>query len=126
MDVPPGLVEEFDIERTLDEVTVNYVDPDATEDRFREWGWEGNAARGFSPAPDATIDPNGIRAVYASIHRFEDAAAAELAMYYSVDDQSQSTGATAVSVPWLGDSTRALVLVGPDGTALTIYVQEGT
>jgi hypothetical protein len=121
-DVPAGLVITQDVERTLAEVAVNYSDPAETERRFINWGWKGNAARGF----DGSGQAHGITRVHVSLHRFGSADSTMQALDYSVADQAATTGATRTSVSSFGDRVRALVLRSAGGNEVTIYAQQGT
>lgn len=124
-DVPMGLVEISEQQRTLQEVAANYRDPLETELRFAAWGWQGNATRSFDRSNEVAVLPDSTSTVYVSIHRFGTASGSANALDYSVADQAASTGATEFPIDVMGDRARALVASTVDGNETTLYVQLG-
>lgn len=123
--VPNGLVIIEDGERTLDDVTDGFADPDEAAEMFEEWGWERNVIRAFHTPADATADPDEIDGIYISVHEFESPDAAEEALDYSVDVHLGETNLAEQDQDELGESSRILFGEQPYGDEITIYVQHG-
>lgn len=124
-DVPSGLMLTDDRQRALAEVVGNYDDPAETTALFRDWGWQGNAIRTYSAPEDGSSPPGGIVTVYASVHRFDGAAATAEALDYSLLAQAATTDVTEVVADAVGDYSRALYGPSPTGDEVTLLVQSG-
>lgn len=122
-DVPSDLMMTDDLQRTLDEVAVNYGDPADIERRFTRWGWDGNVARRFTGSGESS----GLTSVYVSLHRFGSADATAQALDYSFSDQVATTEATEFRVSSsLRERVRALTTNPAARDEVTIYAQQGT
>ena len=123
--VPDGLIQTADRQRTLDVVAVNYADPTDTAQRFTEWGWQGNVVRGFDLPDGASVPPGSTTSIDVSVHLFASAEGAAAALDYSFVDQATTSGAHEEPGRPIGDASRVLVAQDEEGTGVTLYVQRG-
>jgi hypothetical protein len=111
--------------RTLAEVAANYRDPAAATNRFVAWGWQANAIGRDGPPAGVALPPAATDSLYVSLHRFADAAGADLALDYSVDDQMATTDAHEEGGIPVGDASRVLVRQDAAGSEITLYTRSG-
>lgn len=116
-DVPADLSLMGQNQRTLAEVAANYIDPAATEQMYRDWGWEGNVTVLYA-GPGTQ---SGVTEVYVSIHQLGGRRDAQDALAVSVSDQAASTGAWEIGAGSSADETRAL----RTNADMTLYAREG-
>ncbi|MDQ2651687.1 MAG: neutral zinc metallopeptidase [Chloroflexota bacterium] len=118
-----SLIISDDRSRSLQEITANYSNPADAEQRFRGWGWRGNAIRTLSaPADDDAVE---VFSIYVSLHEFASASAARAALDYSFDDQLATTSAAEDQTIRVGAYGRAARNWTGEGNELTIYSQQG-
>ena len=124
-DVPGGLVETGRHTRALPDVVANYTNPAETSQRFKAWGWQGNAVASFALPSDQPAQSGQVNGVYVSIHRFGDADAAREALDFSIAEQAAGTDLREISTDPLGEYTRSLY--GPEdyGNETTVLTQQG-
>lgn len=92
------------------------------EQNLTDWGWTANVSRAFNNAAptDGSTD-----ALLASLHGFEDAASAALALDFYADYLA-SVGAVDVDAPALGERSRMLSSADESGNlSVSLYVQQG-
>jgi hypothetical protein len=126
--VPNDLAVIDDGERTLEDVTSGFSDPDEAATMFRGWGWERNVIRAFHTPADATTDPNKIDGIYISIHEFGSPEEAAEALDYSVEVHLGDTTLSENNPDKdkeLGESSRVLFGEQPYGDEITIYARQG-
>ena len=116
-DLPSGMLQIAESNRSLSEVSFGYQDPADVERLFRSLGWQENVTRLF----EGNALQGGVSYVYVSIHRFVNAQGAASALNYSFIDQMESTGARELAGAPVADSTRLLAT----DRDVTIYAQQG-
>ncbi len=122
-EVPEGLVQVEEGNRTADDITATFPDPDDAAAQFAAWGWEGNAFRVFG-APEGTIAPtDGTTSIDVSIHRFANAAVASEALFYLVNARSALGAFEDAPVDPMGDLSVALAGQMGGNNEASIYVQ---
>ena len=124
-DVPPGMVQTVDDQRTAAAVAAAFGDLAAdAEQRLNAWEWKGNVYRRFEVPADLAPDPGTTIFLEVSIHRFGSGDQASEALTYFTDDVAAS-GQADIEVEPLGDEVRALQ-GGDNGTDIvTLYTRRG-
>jgi hypothetical protein len=121
--VPAGLVQDAEAERSKEEVIAALGGTEEAAQLLDDWGWSGNAFRNFSANEDAP--PSGTTFLNVSVHRFADPESAANAMVYFSDQVIFGQGLEEVEPPAIGESAR-LLRGAPDGVPLSVlYAQEG-
>lgn len=123
--VPIGLEIIDDGERTLQDVTSGFSDPEEATEMFEEWGWQRNVIRAFHTPAGAETGPNEIDGIYISIHELGSPDAAAEALDYSADIHQASGELVEQGHEGLGDSSRVLFGEETYGNEITIYAQQG-
>jgi hypothetical protein len=92
------------------------------EQNLEDWGWTANVSRAFS---NTTPTDGSTDALLASLHGFQDAAAAAAALDFYADYLA-SAGAGDVEAPNLGGTSRMLSSTDESGNvSVSLYVQDG-
>ena len=123
--VPNGLAIIEDGERTLEDVASGFSQPDATNEQFMVWGWQGNVIRAFHTSPEVSTDPNQIDGIYISVHEFGSPAFAAAALDYSFETHATDTSLEEIPPESLGEYSRSLYGKQSYGNEVTLYVQQG-
>jgi hypothetical protein len=124
-DISADLVQSEDRTRSLEEQASMFANPGEMLQRLTEWGWQENVFRVYqstiptsSGAPSATID--------VSLTRFASPEGAAAALPVFLQDRAVVLGESEVQRPLqLGDETRALSGITPQGDDVTLYVRQG-
>jgi hypothetical protein len=122
--VPAGLVQVDEAERSKEEVIAALGGTEEASQLLDDWGWSGNAFRDF--IADDTAEPaGGTTFLNVSVHRFADPESAANAMVFFSDQVIFVQGLEEVEPPAIGESAR-LLKGAPDGVPLTVlYAQQG-
>src|SRR5215208_6191060 len=122
--VPAGLIQVDEAERSKEEVIAALGGTEEAGQLLDDWGWSGNAFRDFI-ADDTTDSPGETTFLNVSVHRFADPESAANAMVFFSDQVILVQGLEEVEAPAIGESAR-LLKGAPDGVPLTVlYAQQG-
>jgi hypothetical protein len=123
--VPAGLVQVDEAERSKEEVIAALGGTEEAAQLLDDWGWSGNAFRDFIASEDTAVPPGGTTFLNVSVHRFADPESAANAMIFFSDQVIFVQGLEEVEPPAIGESAR-LLRGAPDGVPLTVlYAQQG-
>jgi hypothetical protein len=122
--VPAGLIQVDEAERSKEEVIAALGGTEEAGQLLDDWGWSGNAFRDFIADEDAPPE-SGTTFLNVSVHRFADSEAAANAMIFFSDQVISVQGLEEVEPPAIGESAR-LLRGAPDGVPLSVlYAQDG-
>src|SRR5215218_1033303 len=122
--VPAGLIQVDEAERSKEEVIAALGGTEEASQLLDDWGWSGNAFRDFIADEDAPPQ-SGTTFLNVSVHRFADAESAANAMVFFSDQVIFVQGLEEVEPPAIGESAR-LLRGAPDGVPLSVlYAQQG-
>jgi hypothetical protein len=122
--VPAGLIQVDEAERSKEEVIAALGGTEEAAQLLDDWGWSGNAFRDFIADEDAPPE-SGTSFLNVSVHRFADAESAANAMVFFSDQVIFGQGLEEVEPPAIGESAR-LLRGAPDGVPLAVlYAQQG-
>jgi hypothetical protein len=122
--VPGGLVQVDEAERSKEEVIAALGGTEEAAQLLDDWGWSGNAFRDFIADEDAPPQ-SGTTFLNVSVHRFADSESAGNAMVFFSDQVIFGQGLEEVEPPAIGESAR-LLRGAPDGVPLSVlYAQAG-
>ena len=122
--VPAGLIQVDEAERSKEEVIAALGGTEEAGQLLDDWGWSGNAFRDFIADEDAPPE-SGTSFLNVSVHRFADSEAAANAMVFFSDQVISVQGLEEVEPPAIGESAR-LLRGAPDGVPLSVlYAQDG-
>lgn len=122
--LPAGLVQADEAERSKEEVVAALGGTEEAAQLLDDWGWSGNAFRDFIADKNAPPQ-SGTSFLNVSVHRFADPASAANALIVFSDKVIVDQGLEEVEAPAIGESAR-LLKGAPDGVPLTIlYAQQG-
>jgi hypothetical protein len=122
--VPGGLVQFDEAERSKEEVIAALGGTEEAAQLLDDWGWSGNAFRDFIADEDAPPQ-SGTSFLNVSVHRFADPESAANAMVFFSDQVIFGQGLEEVEPPAIGESAR-LLRGAPDGVPLSVlYAQAG-
>lgn len=124
-DVPDELVETGRRSRTLAELAENYSDAAETTQLFTSWGWRENAISSFALPSGQQAGSGEVNGVYASVHRFSEAANARAALDFSLTEQAAGTALGEVTTRQFGEYSRALYGPTDYGNEITLLTQQG-
>jgi hypothetical protein len=123
--VPAGLVQVDEAERSKEEVTAALGGTEEAAQLLDDWGWSGNAFRDFIASDETAVPPGGTTFLNVSVHRFADPESAANALIVFSDKVIVDQGLQEVEPPAVGESAR-LLQGAPDGVPLSIlYAQQG-
>ena len=122
--VPAGLIQVDEAERSKEEVIAALGGTEEAAQLLDDWGWSGNAFRDFIADEDAPPE-SGTTFLNVSVHRFADPESAANAMVFFSDQVIFGQGLEEVEPPAIGESAR-LLRGAPDGVPLSVlYAQAG-
>src|SRR5215216_4969394 len=122
--VPAGLVQVDEAERSKEEVIAALGGTEEAAQLLDDWGWSGNAFRDFIADVDAP-PASGTTFLNVSVHRFADPESAANAMVFFSDQVILVQGLEEAEAPAIGERAR-LLKGAPDGVPLTVlYAQQG-
>ena len=122
--VPAGLIQVDEAERSKEEVIAALGGTEEAAQLLDDWGWSGNAFRDFIADEDAPPE-SGTTFLNVSVHRFADAESAANAMVFFSDQVIFGQGLEEVEPPAIGETAR-LLRGAPDGVPLSVlYAQAG-
>jgi hypothetical protein len=122
--VPAGLVQVDEAERSKEEVIDALGGTEEAAQLLDDWGWSGNAFRDFI-AEETAVPPGGTTFLNVSVHRFADPESAANAMIFFSDQVVFGQGLQEVEPPAVGENAR-LLQGAPDGVPLSVlYAQQG-
>src|SRR5918993_3917044 len=123
--VPAGLVQVHEAERSKEEVTAALGGTEEAAQLLDDWGWSGNAFRDFIASDETAVPPGGTTFLNVSVHRFADPESAANALIVFSDKVIVDQGLQEVEPPAVGENAR-LLQGAPDGVPLSVlYAQQG-
>lgn len=123
--LPNGLAPTGDRERSLDEVSQAFSNPDETARLFAEWGWQANAYREFVPPNGSDPSPFDLDYARVGIHRFAGVVESAAAADYIARDVVSESGGGGGPGPNLGDGSILLSGQNENGSWVNLLVYQG-
>ncbi len=124
-EAPPGLILSEERQRSLDEVSEAFSNPEEAVQRFQEWGWQENAYREFAPPNGEPLSPLDLDYARVGIHRFGGVSQSAAAADYIAQDVVAGIGGGGGPGPDIGDGSILLSGQNQNGNWVNLLVYQG-